>query len=145
MDKRCLKNELTAIIDRGANINACNEDYITPLAKAILLRNETAVECFLEKGADPNIEMWESVADNALKEDPNKKICVTPLGWAVKHGTETIIELLLKAGADQNQQPTRGHSAKAIAKAWGDKSIISLLEKYEPKYVALDSSIELDY
>ena len=142
-EKRSLKNELTAIIDRGANVNARDKNDITPLGHAVLSGNETAVECLLERGADPNVEVWNNEPDNGSDSDPdpNKRTYTTLLGVAVRNERETETELLLTAGADQNQQPMRGRTAKKIAEDIGNKKILSLLKKHESKYVILGSSL----
>ncbi len=73
-----------ALLDRGADVNAKDENGGTALMEAALLGNNATVQALLEAGADVNAK---------------NKYGRTALMMAAAEGYTEIVELLKKAGA----------------------------------------------
>ena len=84
-------SEATRAIENGANVNAADEDGITPLYRAAEKGHQDAVALLLDKGAD----VKQVTTDGA-----------TPLHIAVEMGHRAVVELLLDKGADVKQVRT---------------------------------------
>ncbi len=88
---RVTPSEAEAILDsyleKGADINAANDDGYTALIMLVGTRQDELAQLFLKKGADPN------------KADANG---VSPLMYAALHGRKDMAASLLEYGADIN-------------------------------------------
>lgn len=73
------------LLERGADVNARNENGTTPLHFAARYGNTDIAKLLIERGADVN----------AKKEG-------TPLHWAIYHRNTDIAKLLIEKGADLN-------------------------------------------
>lgn len=81
----------TLFLDRGANINAVDEELSsTPLGYAAKYGNEKMVEFLLNHGADPS-----------LPRDPP---WATPLAWSTRRGHQRIADLLVHATAQRRNE-----------------------------------------
>ncbi|XP_031636939.1 26S proteasome non-ATPase regulatory subunit 10-like [Contarinia nasturtii] len=78
-------NTLKFLIEKGANVDAKNENKETPLHKAAWNGQTDAVKILLESGANVNAEDW-----------LNK----TPLHKAASNGQLDIIKILIEKGAN---------------------------------------------
>jgi len=89
------KDMVGLLIDRGANIDATNQDGWTPLRYAIFHDKKEVVEALIARGADVNIK--------AKKGE-------TPLFFAMERGKQDIALLLIDAGADIYAKADRGET-----------------------------------
>jgi ankyrin repeat protein len=125
-----------AELDKGANVNAKNQNGATPLHRAAWFGHKEIVELLIAKGADVN-----------AKDDSQSSHYVgTPLNCAAWEGHKEIAELLIDNGADVNAKSENGvtplHSAAT-------KEIAELLiaagadvnAKAQDDYTPLDFSI----
>lgn len=105
------------LIDAGADVNARNDQQMTPL---YLAQHRSLVDLLVKHGADLN-----SRAQGGL----------TPLHVAASEGEDTgsleVIEALLKAGADATLRDDEGKTPKQIAAAREEDDKIALFEAFE--------------
>ena len=87
-NKQVSDERIRVIINSGADVNAKDEDDITPLYCAVMTGNLTAVRALIEAGAYVNLSC--------------EGIYKTPLACAVVGGDIRIVRLLIDAGADVN-------------------------------------------
>ena len=87
MIKKNNVEKLKLLIEKGANVNAADEDGKTALMYAALCDAKETAELLIEKGADVN-----AVNDNGE----------TALMMATKKNNKEIADLLIKTGAKQN-------------------------------------------
>lgn len=88
------------LIDKGANVNAQNDDKRTPLRMAIMNGHVDAVKLLLDKGADLNTQ----------DKDGN-----TPLHQAVMEHNLEIFKFLVEKGAKSDVQNMQGHTPLHLA------------------------------
>ena len=87
-----------AELDKGANVNAKNQNGATPLHRAAWFGHKEIVELLIAKGADVN-----------AKDDSQSSHYVgTPLNCAAWKGHKEIAELLIANGADVNAKTNDG-------------------------------------
>lgn len=98
---------ITMLLDIGIDPCGTDNSSETPLKLAIQYRNVDAVNCLLNRGADPN--MWFTDTDAETESD-------SPLVTAIKGGDMKIIELLIDAGADVDYQGRETPLFAAICK-----------------------------
>ena len=99
-------------IQSGADVNAKNNDGLTPLHWASSNEHIEIVKLLLEHGADVN-----------AKNDDG----YTPLYWASRKGHTEIVNLLLKYGADVNTKDDDGNTPLYYASRNGHAEIVKLL------------------
>jgi len=99
------------LLDQGADVNAPNDEGITPLHIALY---PDVVQCLLNGGADINKQS----SDGS-----------TPLHTQVADGEERldVVELLLAKGADKSITNDDGQTPLDIAKAREEEEMIELL------------------
>ncbi|KAJ3674708.1 hypothetical protein LUZ60_005324 [Juncus effusus] len=120
-------NTLEYLIDRGANLNARDENELTSLHTAVMQEQVESLRVLASKGApidplhysgtplllatarDDNV-MVQILLDHKADPDMNYKEVmfgqfITPLVISVLNGSMKCTELLIKAGADVNKQP----------------------------------------
>jgi ankyrin repeat protein len=114
------------LIDRGAHVNATNNNGETALHKAMF--NNTSdelrqklVRWLLANHADPNIR--------SVKAD-------SPLHYAVYMGHPQLVLPLLQGGADLDALAADGSTALEIARREQKPAIVSVLQEYRSKFSA---------
>jgi len=140
-----------AELDKGANVNAKNQNGATPLHRAAWFGHKEIVELLIAKGADVNAkddsqsshyvgtplncaawkghkEIAELLIDNGA--DVNAKsdwFERTPLHDAIWEVHKEVIELLIAKGADVNAKDHRARTPLHIAAQKGHKETVELL------------------
>jgi ankyrin repeat protein len=109
------------LIEKGANINAVDEEYLgyTGLMYAIENKDKELVKYLLENGADVNYqeEYWG----------------YTPLMLACREGITEIVKILIEKGADVNIKDKEGWTALTYALKNKNERIVELLKSYGAK------------
>ena len=98
------------LIEKGADIEAKDDDGINALVYASTYNNEEMVKFLLEKGADAN-----TVCEI---ENEHTDIASTPLMNAAYRGNTNIINMLLENGADINYTTDYGMTALMMASSF---------------------------
>ena len=108
------------LLDRGANVDACDEDDWTPLHYAALHGQLKFARMLLEHGAVVN-----------SPDDEGR----TPLHQATINGHVEVVMLLLKYGADPTVYDQGGMTASILASDLGRGAIVELFAKYGAKSI----------
>jgi len=109
--------ELTAFLDKGADINVTDGNLDrTPLCCALLYDHTETAIFLIEKGAALNTQ---------------DLLGYTPLHMAVVQSNTRMVALLLEKGADVTIEDLSDQPENALAKAYkyGDKAIVELLKQ----------------
>ena len=141
----CSKENLQAMIDHGADVNATNKKSITPLMHACENGDVDAINILLDAGADPNIadedgytslhdavegfcstESLRAIIDHGADVNAINKNSVTAIMIACYKGNTDAISILLNAGADLNM--TDGNGATCIHHVVGEGFTKAMLE-----------------
>ncbi len=107
-----------AMLKEGANVNARDEDGLTPLMHSAAKGNTALVKLFLDKGADTELQKW-----NINAEDDDG----TALMLAAEEGQAEAAAALLEGGADIEQEDNCGLTALMYAAKRGNCNIVILL------------------
>uniref|UniRef100_A0A8C8B2K7 Uncharacterized protein n=1 Tax=Otus sunia TaxID=257818 RepID=A0A8C8B2K7_9STRI len=121
---------VAALIDRGADINACNEIQYTPLLLAwmgINLRNQADetplhVAALHNQGALVGLLVNAGAQINAVTKE-----LVTPLHIASQRGNTDVAQQLLHHKADVNVKDKQSKSPLHFAAERGDKTMVEIL------------------
>jgi cytohesin len=110
-------DDVRALLDRGANPDARDEEQRTSLMNATLDGHRDLVRVLLEAGSDPNlrdVDGW------------------TPLDVAVYRKALDVIWLLVHFGADVNAQDDMGISVlmRAVLASNGSTEVVDLLQRW---------------
>jgi len=101
------------LLEKGADVNAKDNNGNTALNWAMMKINNKIVEILANKGADVNAK--DNYGD-------------TPLNWAVKRGEVDLVKILLATGrVDVNEKDYNGNTALIIASKKGYVDIITML------------------
>ena len=106
---------LVLLLDRGAEVNAKDNNLWTPLHEAISNKDTETAAFLLDRGADVNAA------------DKNGR---TPLHDAAADGEREISALLLERGANVNQKDKTGRSPLGHAKQSEDSKAEALFSKH---------------
>lgn len=85
---------VTLLLDRGAGVNAPDNNGIVPLHSAASRGQAEAAALLLARGADPNIR------DKARNTPLAMAVINLPFGYAVPQGRKDVVEALVEAGAE---------------------------------------------
>ncbi len=110
---RCDDDIVELLLQKGANLFACNEDGVSILDYAIMYNRIKLVEKILKTDIDIN-----------KTKRPSQ---FTPLMGAVCYGRKEIAVMLLKKGADVTLRDIKGLSALDFAKKTRKVKMIELL------------------
>jgi len=105
-------------LDAGTDVNAKEENGVTPLHQAAFYGQKEVVELLIAKGADVN-----------AKEEEGW----TPLHFAAEGGHKEVAELLIAAGADVNARDNGGETPLDLAIERKKTDTADLLRKYGGK------------
>lgn len=131
-------DKVKALLEEGADVNAKDENGMTPLLLAISNKQVDLAKFLIEKGADINLAdrqgvvplfraLWNKDLDMLellLKKgaDVNTKHAksgFTALHWAAMMDSKDSVELILDAGADVNAKSNTGETSLDVAAIWG--------------------------
>lgn len=135
------------LVEKGADIEAKEEDSQTPLLRAAMYGNEAMVRLLVEKGADieardkdgqtPLLQavgyeneamVWLLVEKGANIEAQDDIESQTPLSWAAELGNEAIVRILLEKGADiETKNNEFGQTPLSLAAEKGHEAVVRLL------------------
>ena len=138
--------EVTALINRGADVNAQLRDGTTPLAMAIHYEDLRVMSVLLDQGADTELKDLDGkTVLHAAVEKAHSVVVVrqllrhgadagavsrdgsTPLMRAAGRGRPGVVDLLLADDADPNAQRSDGWTALMIAVARSDAKTVGAL------------------
>ena len=140
--------EVKALIKKGADVNAINEDYDNPLDIAIFMENVAIVKLLIDNGVDVNIGYYEGQtplmyasrkglldiaklligAGAQIEIDVEDFSGYTALIWASETGHTDIVKLLIANGADVNYKSSEGRTALNTSLDFDNKEMIKLLK-----------------
>ncbi len=96
---------MTLLLDRGAGVNAPDNNGIVPLHSAASRGQAEATALLLARGADPNIQ------DKARNTPLGMAVINLPFGYPVPQGRKDVVGALVEAGAEF---PLAGEPARKL-------------------------------
>jgi len=102
------------LLNKGAGVNAKDEDGCSPLLWAVLSGNIGAVQTLIDRGADID----------ALNNDSE-----TPLHWAATSGNLSLAKLLVSKNADVNAKDEFGITPLRSATLNEDQEMVDFLRQ----------------
>ncbi|KAK4878595.1 hypothetical protein RN001_011101 [Aquatica leii] len=143
-------NIMTALLDKGLNINDDNKDGETPLMVALRLQRWGIADLLLSRGADVTIKETQSGLSClyyfALNGDDQKVLHTiekgvdvndqqfngsTALMEAVNNKNLSTVKLLLAHGADPNITNNNGYNSLHYAASTTDKILLAIIDSIE--------------
>ncbi|GFF62339.1 isoform 2 of ankyrin repeat domain-containing protein 50 [Aspergillus udagawae] len=135
------------LISAGANVNQTDARGKTLLMLAASVGNESVLKLLLQKGAKINAvdcngrtalhraaiddETTRILVDRGAhvnKQDNNGK---TAMHLAVDDDERGVVHVLLQGGADPDRKDNKGRTPRALAKKYGNKKILRLIEAFD--------------
>ncbi len=96
--------EIDRLLSAGATVNFQGKEGMTALIWVLLHQNKKGYQYLLEKGADPNLQMTESILTSDGLTDGNSATSLSAM-----HEDPSYLELALKYGGDPNiLNPVKG-------------------------------------
>ncbi|MCH8543994.1 MAG: ankyrin repeat domain-containing protein [Alcanivorax sp.] len=90
--RRCDAGKVQTLIEAGADPDAVGEEAMTPLAWMVVKQNYRGLECLLEAGATPDLQVEE--------ERGGQRMYVSALSFSVAMPDKRYMTSLLEHGAD---------------------------------------------
>jgi len=113
-----------SLIEKGADVNATDNEKYTPLTLAVQSNNKDVVNILIERDADV---------------DARDSSGYTPLLWATYSGNVEIVKILIDGGADVDIDDSYGTTPLIIAVSSGHFEIAKLLIEEDADVLAMDS------
>lgn len=131
-----------ALLDKGADVNACEEHGSTPLMMAVVYRQPALIRLLVARGANVNIR------DNGYDEEfdvanaPGKwhRPGQTALEYAADRNDLESMQFLLKHGADGNVRKRDGSTLLIRASSCNDDAKVRILLKNHVDVNAADNN-----
>ena len=148
-------NMIKALIKKGVDVNATDEDGWSPLHMAAAKDHSEVIKVLLSHGADVNAKnKWgrtplHMAAANDCSEvakllishggdvNARDKDGKSPLHFAAEYGGNKVAELLLSHGADVNARNKDGWTPLDVAKKFPRHKLVSILESHGGKCLVL--------
>ena len=116
------------LVEAGANVNARNEESVTPLAQIFdedvwKLKNSSEIT----KRLETDMKIAKLLIDNNAEIDAKNIFDETPLHEACRYNYVEIAKLLLQKGANVSSRNDRGESPLLKTILWGHAKIVELL------------------
>ena len=108
------KDAVQKLLDRGADVNAQDNDGDAPLHGAAQTGNVEILDMLLDRGANPNLK---------------NKQGGTPLMWAAVYGHEDAARWLMEHGADSSLKDNDGMTARDWAVRNKREKLVALLQR----------------
>jgi hypothetical protein len=144
------KSNLTkteALLAKGADVNAVNDEKETALIISLLNKNEEIAKFLINKGASINVsdndgwtpllcalfknlkETVRILIDNGAELNVKDKLGETPLMTAIDYSEPEIVNLLLEKGADIVARDNKGLTPLCHAYAFSTPNIIKIISE----------------
>ncbi|MCA1959573.1 MAG: ankyrin repeat domain-containing protein [Desulfomonile sp.] len=133
------RNAVRQLLDEGADINAPDEDGVTPCMQAAVQGDAELVELLLQRGADVNRkDAMGSTALSLAIEGGNPRVVKALLARdrargsvelieASRSGRGDVVKVLLQGGANANAQDEQGNTLLMLAAGAGDLPLVKML------------------
>lgn len=126
------------LISRGADVNIPSRRCEWPSVCEGYPSGSTPLLYLLKSNKYPD-EILKELLQQGANPNLSDDFGVTPLILALENDqSKNVVDLLLTSGADINAQDRNGLAPIHTALARGDLDILSLLDRYEPNYLARD-------
>lgn len=137
----------SALLKKGAQVNAADENGLTPLYVAAISGHEAVVRLLIEKGAEVDTRDYtlfgtpllmaatlghaataRLLLEKGARVNAANIFGVTPLHWAAGNGHEAVVRLLLEKGAEINAaRKDNGWTPLHQAAVKGHEAVVRLL------------------
>ncbi|KAI9451529.1 ankyrin repeat-containing domain protein [Russula earlei] len=125
-----------SLLEQGADVNARNEDFETPLELAAkkgelkVVRGWTPLH---DASLEGNFEISKVLVDHGANVNARTIDHWTPLHLSAYNGNLEIAELLLERGADVHALTDEGRTAYELSLEDGSRNIADLLQKHKAR------------
>lgn len=126
-------------LDRGDDVNARDEDGVTPCMQAAVQGDAEMVELLLQRGADvsPTDNMGSTALSLALERGNPRVVAMllardrskgaAELFDACRTGRGDVVKVLLQSGANPNSRDEQGNTLLMLAAGSGDLPLVKML------------------